>query len=316
MLVPSNCVAATASDGGNRAREVTVTASLIFAVRLRTHSLSQLPLGLIRKIASMTATAASQPHISLPSVLVDEVIDYLKDDPKSLAACSLVCREWVRRSYYHRFERLALSSTSSRRIVSFGRNDTLSYIRMLMIIGDWNTKPEMLRALAILRAQSAPSTLILEAANLITNVSESITTSLPISAVDTLRLSKCNVHKATMVFDVLFTFPKLNRLILHHVKMGQASGVPSSPNPSSQRYTLREPPQLSSIEVASATLAPYLEPFELIASQLKLHSLNLGIVHVPDTRRAGKFVKTCTSLRDLTMTVAFLPSGMFSTFIL
>jgi len=46
-----------------------------------------------------------------------------------------------------------------------------------------------------------------------------------------------------------------------------------------------------------------------------LQSLNLGIVHVPDTRRAGKFVKTCTSLRDLTMTVAFLPSGMFSLFL-
>jgi len=111
-----------------------------------------------------------------------------------------------------------------------------------------------------------------------------------------------------MVLDVLSAFPRLNRLILHHVKMGQAGG-PVSPNPS--QYTLQEPHQLSTIEVASKTLAPYLEPLELVAPQLKLHSLNLGILHVPETRRAGKFVETCTSLRDLTMTVAFLPSGVF-----
>lgn len=251
--------------------------------------------------------ADSHPHPRLSTVLVDQVIDHLKDDPKALAACSLVSREWVQRSYHHRFEKLAVSSANSRRIVSFGHNNTLSYIRMMMIIGDWNTKPETLRALAILRAHSAPSTLILKSANLTTNASDSITASLPISAVDTLRLANCSVHKSTMMFDILSALPRLNRLILHHVQMG---GFHAPPNPSSQQYTLREPPQLSTIEVSSTTLAPYLEPLELVAPQLKLHSLNLGVLHVPETHRAGKFVKTCTSLRELTMTVAFLPSGM------
>lgn len=250
-------------------------------------------------------------YACLPPILVDQVIDHLKDDPKALAACSLVSRAWVRRSYHHRFEKLAVSSASSRRIVAFGHNNTLSYIRMMLIIGDWNTKPEVLRALAILRAHSAPPTLILKSANLTTNASESITASLPISAVDTLRLANCDVHKSTMVFDILSALPKLNRLILHQVNMRQAGGAPAPSNPSSQRYTLREPPQLSTIEVSSNTLAPYLEPLELVAPQLKLHSLNLGVLHVPETRRAGKFVETCTSLRDLTMTVAFLPSGTF-----
>jgi len=252
--------------------------------------------------------AEFHPHPPFPSEIVDEVIDHLKDDPKALAACSLVSRAWVPRSYYHRFEKLAVSPASSRRIVAFGKNNTLPYIRMMMIIGDWNSKfkAEMPQALAILRAHSAPPTLILESANLTTNASRSITSSLPISAVQTLRLSKCDVHKSTMVLDILSALPRLNRLILHHVKMGQAGGL----NTSSQ-YTLREPYQLSTIEVASSTLAPYLEPLELVAPRLKLHSLNLGILHVPETRRAGKFVKTCTSLRDLTMTVAFLPSGTF-----
>ena len=181
----------------------------------------------------------------------------------------------------------------------------------MMIIGDWNSKfkAEMAQALAILRAHSAPPTLILESANLTTDASRSITTSLPISAVETLRLSKCDVHKSTMVLDMLSALPRLNRLILHHVKMGQAGG--SAPPNTFSQYTLREPYQLSTIEVASNTLAPYLEPLELVAPRLKLHLLNLGILHVPETRRAGKFVKTCTSLRDLTMTVAFLPSGIF-----
>lgn len=253
----------------------------------------------------------SHSHLPFPPELVDHVIDHLEDDPKALAACSLVSRAWVQRSYHHRFEKLAVSSASSRRIVAFGKNNILPYIRMMMIIGDWNSKfkAEMPQALAILRAHSAPPTLILESANLTTDASRSITASLPISAVETLRLSKCDVHKSTMVLDILSALPRLNRLILHHVKMGQAGG-PAPPNPPSQN-TLREPYHLSTIEVASSTLAPYLEPLELVAPRLKLHSLNLGILHVPETRRAGKFVKTCTSLRDLTMTVAFLPSGIF-----
>jgi hypothetical protein len=257
------------------------------------------------------ADSEFHPHPHLSPVLVEQVIDHLKDDPKALAACSLVSRAWVRRSYYHRFERLAVSSASSRRIVAFGHNNTLPYIRMMMIIGDWNSKfkAEMPRALAILRAYSAPPTLILESANLTTNASGSITASLPISAVETLRLSNCDVHKSTMVLDILSALPRLNRLILHHVRMGKAGG-PAPTNPSSQN-TLRELHQLSTIEVASNTLAPYLEPLELVAPQLKLQSLNLGILHVPETRRAGKFVETCTSLRDLTMTVAFLPSSVF-----
>lgn len=253
----------------------------------------------------------SHSHPPFPPELVDHVIDHLEDDPKALAACSLVSRAWVQRSYHHRFEKLAVSSASSRRIVAFGKNNILPYIRMMMIIGDWNSKfkAEMPQALAILRAHSAPPTLILESANLTTDASRSITASLPISAVETLRLSKCSVHKSTMVLDILSALPRLNRLILHHVKMGQAGG-PAPPNPPSQN-TLREPYHLSTIEVASSTLAPYLEPLELVTPRLKLHSLNLGILHVPETRRAGKFVKTCTSLRDLTMTVAFLPSGIF-----
>lgn len=259
-------------------------------------------------MAAVSAVASALPRL-FPE-LVDHVIDHLKDDPKSLAACSLVSRAWVRRSYYYRFEKLSVSSASSRRIVAFGHNNTLPYIRMMMIIGDWNSifKAEMPRALAILRAYSAPPTLILESANLTTNAPGSITASLPISAVETLRLSNCEVHKSTIVMDMLSALPKLNRLILHHLKMRPASR-PAPPNPSS-KYTLREPHQLSTIEVASNTLAPYLEPLELVASQLKLHSLNLGMLHVPETRRAGKFVETCTSLRDLTMTVAFLPSGV------
>lgn len=184
------------------------------------------------KDRSTMADSELHPHPRLSPVFVDQVIDHLKDDPKALAACSLVSRAWVQRSYYHRFEKLAVSSASSRRIVAFGNNNTLPHIRMMMIIGDWNSKSkaEMPRALAILRAHSAPSTLILESANLITNAAGSITRSLPISVVETLRLSNCNVHKSTMVFDILSALPRLNRLILHHIKVGQADGS-APPNP-------------------------------------------------------------------------------------
>lgn len=50
----------------------------------------------------------------IPIDIVEECIDYLHDDPCALYACARVCREWLPRSYSHRF-----------RVLSFG-DDTYS----------------------------------------------------------------------------------------------------------------------------------------------------------------------------------------------
>lgn len=49
---------------------------------------------------------------SLPLELFDNVIDFLHDDPATLEACSLVCREWVSSSRYHLFRLITLSPPS------------------------------------------------------------------------------------------------------------------------------------------------------------------------------------------------------------
>lgn len=41
------------------------------------------------------------PH--LPPEIYDRILDFLHDDPKALAACSLTCRTWLPTTRYHRF---------------------------------------------------------------------------------------------------------------------------------------------------------------------------------------------------------------------
>jgi hypothetical protein len=47
----------------------------------------------------------------LPPELVDRIIDFLHNEPKALAACSLVARSWTPTSRYHRFSAIRLIST-------------------------------------------------------------------------------------------------------------------------------------------------------------------------------------------------------------
>jgi hypothetical protein len=55
-------------------------------------------------LRSKTARARHE----LPPELIDRVIDFLHNDPKALAACSLVASSWIATSRYHRFSRVKL----------------------------------------------------------------------------------------------------------------------------------------------------------------------------------------------------------------
>lgn len=46
----------------------------------------------------------------LPPELIDRILDFLYDEPKALAACSLVARSWTTTSRYHRFSSVRLIS--------------------------------------------------------------------------------------------------------------------------------------------------------------------------------------------------------------
>jgi hypothetical protein len=249
--------------------------------------------------------AQSRPLAKLlPIELVEEVIDHLCGDLDALAACSLVCRAWVDRCYYHRFESLHLSTENSKHFLSLGRlNNTVRHIRTLKIIGEWD-HPEMSLALSILRANSAaPQELILDSADLIKNTTYKINFLLPISAVKTFRLWNCCLHQHTWMLDILRSFPGLERLNIRHAKMIQTSFIPP------RFTTFRHPLQLTAIDIFPQNIDPYLELLEVLSSQLKLHTFRAGSVDVECAHRAIETMALYPSLHDLRMAIIFLPTS-------
>lgn len=60
-----------------------------------------------------------QPPMSsyIPPELIDQIIDYLHNDPKSLNACALAARDWLPSTRYHRFRSIRFHS--AKKIDSF-----------------------------------------------------------------------------------------------------------------------------------------------------------------------------------------------------
>ena len=54
---------------------------------------------------------------SIPPELIDQIIDHLHNDPKSLSACALTARDWLPSARYHRFRSIRLRS--AKKIDSF-----------------------------------------------------------------------------------------------------------------------------------------------------------------------------------------------------
>ena len=46
--------------------------------------------------------------MTIPPEIVDRIIDYIHDDPKTLMVCSLVARDWIPSAYFHLFAKLSL----------------------------------------------------------------------------------------------------------------------------------------------------------------------------------------------------------------
>lgn len=81
----------------------------------------------------------------LPPELVDIIIDHLHNDKRSLAACSLVCKEWRSSARYHLFANITLKPTEAKdpdfltsapKVVPFIRHLHLDY-RSLGFPGFW-----------------------------------------------------------------------------------------------------------------------------------------------------------------------------------
>ncbi|KZT74615.1 hypothetical protein DAEQUDRAFT_660381, partial [Daedalea quercina L-15889] len=78
----------------------------------------------------------SQPVV--PPELCDVVIDYLHDDPRTLAVCALVCRTWVPSSRMHQFHTVILHRIPAWRgqkllLISDPSSTVLPYVRHLAL---------------------------------------------------------------------------------------------------------------------------------------------------------------------------------------
>jgi hypothetical protein len=252
-----------------------------------------------------------QPSI-FPPELVDRVIDHLCDDDQALAACSLVCRSWVRRSFHHLLKEVSLElcHVNSRSFVADGKSNILPHIKLVAITGDLDMA-EMPQALSLLRCHSVLRVLVLDSVNLVPNTSDIFKFVLPVSGLEILRLKNCQLHPSTGILDTLSALPGLKRLNLYHKKTKQECHIHPV------RYNLPTPPRLTTMELGSPTdIVPYLELLDVASSQLTLHTLSLDAVYAEDARRAIEILAAHPSLRELNLTLVFLPHGKSSDVIL
>ncbi|PCH41713.1 hypothetical protein WOLCODRAFT_119492 [Wolfiporia cocos MD-104 SS10] len=82
----------------------------------------------------------------VPQELCDHIIDYLYDDIQALAACSLCCRAWLRRTRRHMFESVTLSNRNVERATQFKSMLEASpvigrCVRSLLAFGPYTPKP-------------------------------------------------------------------------------------------------------------------------------------------------------------------------------
>jgi hypothetical protein len=72
----------------------------------------QIEIAAQRQPSIMTSTHSTTECVQriLPPELVDRIIDFLHNEPRTLAACSLVARSWTPASRYHRFSSVRLIS--------------------------------------------------------------------------------------------------------------------------------------------------------------------------------------------------------------
>ena len=62
----------------------------------------------MQKVKNNTQLPEAAP--CLPQEVVEDILDYLRTDSRSLHACSLVCKAWVPRSSYHLFRHILLTA--------------------------------------------------------------------------------------------------------------------------------------------------------------------------------------------------------------
>jgi len=83
---------------------------LVSSTRLQSLERRQIEITAQPSIMTSMCSETKCAQRELPPELVDRIIDFLYDEPRALAACSLAARSWTATSRYHRFSTVRLIS--------------------------------------------------------------------------------------------------------------------------------------------------------------------------------------------------------------
>ena len=212
-------------------------------------------------------TERAQPE--LPPELTDRIIDFLHDEPKTLAACSLVARSWTIASRYHLFSMVVLINPERRakfeRLIQISPT-MIQYIRGVFIDVDgiystrWISVCARFTSLQHIMMNGVVAPPWRSEAAVISRVARNITS---------FTLSLAIVHRDD-VWPIIRTFPNLVSLAYVGAK-----SVPASAQPLQSSFPSHTP-QISSISVTTSASWDVLEaladpPYPLIS----LSNLNI-----------------------------------------
>lgn len=224
----------------------------------------------------------------LPPEIWDYIIDFLRKDIRSLQACSLVCKSFLPRSRYHRFERLKLQPRHATSFYKFlqGIPEIATFIRKLTIVPEPRTsrpRPSMaflkdLESLVPLAHVLVHTTKLEIEGFFINGVLADIILDNFVM-VKELRLIRCSVASLNRLITLVYSFPRLTKLSMSDTYTRPVSdgntGLQSTED--AQDLDLDSFPRLRTVSFPSRLAVPY-ESIEVgFINWLSNHSLHTQI---------------------------------------
>jgi hypothetical protein len=200
----------------------------------------------------------------LPLELVEEMIDMLCGDTKTLLSCSLVSTNWVHRSRRHLFASVKLPSLSDLQLwFKAGLGPSSHHVRYLDLAQDeefkWITPDTLVQILNDFTSFHNVKSLALTGLDLTLFDEYSLTRLFGHFSehLTSLSVKGLTAHPDALLFFICM-FPKLDNLKLDYVKMGKAT-IPFCTPAVTPRF--RGKLALSNIKSnGSAMLAPFVDP--------------------------------------------------------
>lgn len=153
----------------------------------------------------------------LPQELYDQIIDNLHDDPKSLSACSLVCRTWLNSSRVHKFSTTVLHLPKNK---TFEQCPVAADFSQELLVFDFETRPNFLDISSCVKLQE------LSLNRVVIPDCIGISSSFFLPKLHTLTLHRCQFVDFAHFARFLYNFPCLESLFTTKLSWPAVKGLP------------------------------------------------------------------------------------------